>query len=206
MFGVWMIAILLALHLAFFSPFLLRLLGLIGRAGARGAGPITDETHSDPRADALLVLHGATFAIFYWGLFSELAGNRAPRAGAGAAVSGALLLVLASGLLTWSLWVFRSWRLLAELDRGHELCTRGPFCWVSHHIYLACDLLWNTQGLGGSGTGGPWRRPPGSRRRARSSRRLRRALPRLHQAHESVDSRSLLRRAAQTSDDSPAPF
>ena len=141
MFGVWMIAILLALHLAFFSPFLLRLLGLIGRAGARGAGPITDETHSDPRADALLVLHGATFAVFYWSLFSELAGNRPPRAGAGAAVSGALLLVLASGLLTWSLWVFRSWRLLAELDRGHELCTRGPFRWVRHPIYLACDLL-----------------------------------------------------------------
>ncbi len=136
-----MIAILLALHLAFFSPFLLRLLGVIGRAGARGAGPTTAETHSDPRADALLVLHGATFAIFYWGLLSELAGNSALRAGAAAALSGALLLVLASGLLTWSLWVFRSWRLLAELDRGHELCTRGPFRWVRHPIYLACDLL-----------------------------------------------------------------
>src|SRR5260370_3374425 len=136
-----MIAILLALHLAFFSPFLLRLLGVIGRAGARGAGPTTAETHSDPRADALLVLHGATFAIFYWGLLSELAGNSALRAGAAAALSGALLLVLATLLLTWALWVFRSWRLPAEIDRGHELCTRGPFRWARHPIYLASDLL-----------------------------------------------------------------
>ena len=136
-----MISILLALHLAFFLPFLLRLLGMIRPAGARGAGPQTAETHSDPRAVALLVLHGAAFAIFYWGLLSELAGNRAPRAGAAAALPGALLLVLAIGLLSWSLWVFRSWRLLAELDRGHELCTRGPFRWVRHPIYLACDLL-----------------------------------------------------------------
>jgi protein-S-isoprenylcysteine O-methyltransferase Ste14 len=136
-----MIAVLVALHLAFFSPFLLRLLGMIGPDGARGGGPQTAETHSDPRADALLVLHGAAFAIFYWGLLSELTGNGAPRAGVVAALSGAFLLLLAIVLLTWSLWVFRSWRLLAELDRGHELCTSGPFRWVRHPIYLACDLL-----------------------------------------------------------------
>lgn len=135
-----MIAILLALHLAFFFAFVLRLLGLIGRAGARGAGPRTAETHSAPRADALVVLHGAAFAVFYWGLVSEVRANRVQRAGA-AALCGALLLVLAIGLLTWALWIFRSWRLLAELEPGHELCTIGPFRWVRHPIYLACDLL-----------------------------------------------------------------
>jgi protein-S-isoprenylcysteine O-methyltransferase Ste14 len=136
-----MIAILIAFHLAFLSPFFLRLLGMKGSAGSRGSGPVTAEAHSNPRADALLVAHGAAFTIFYWGLLSGLAGNRAPRVSAAAALVGAGLLVLAIGLLTWSLWVFRSWRLLAELDRGHELCTRGPFRWIRHPIYLACDLL-----------------------------------------------------------------
>jgi protein-S-isoprenylcysteine O-methyltransferase Ste14 len=112
-----------------------------GSAGSRGSGPVTGEAHSNPRADALLVAHGAAFTIFYWSLLSGLAGNRAPRVSAAAALGGAGLLVLAIGLLTWSLWVFRSWRLLAELDRGHELCTRGPFRWIRHPIYLACDLL-----------------------------------------------------------------
>jgi protein-S-isoprenylcysteine O-methyltransferase Ste14 len=136
-----MIAILIALHLAFLSPFFLRLLGMKGSAGSRGAGPVTAEAHSNPRADALLVAHGAAFTIFYWSLLTGLAGNRAPRVSAAAALGGAGLLVLAIGLLAWSLWVFRSWRLLAELDRGHELCTRGPFRWIRHPIYLACDLL-----------------------------------------------------------------
>src|ERR1700738_744762 len=124
-----MIAILLALHLAFLSPFLLKALTMIGPPRPRG-GPVPAERHSNPRADALLVAHGAAFAIFYWGLFSTLVANRTPRVGMATALLGAGLLVLAVGLLIWSLRVFRSWRLLAELDRGHELCTDGPFRWV----------------------------------------------------------------------------
>jgi hypothetical protein len=44
-------------------------------------------------------------------------------------------------LIVWSKRVFKSWRLTAELDGGHELCTGGPFGLVRHPIYLAFDLM-----------------------------------------------------------------
>ncbi len=137
-----MIAILLTLHVIFFSAFLLRLLGLMrprARAGLSVA-PATVGVHANSHADALLVGHGAGFAVFYWGLMSALSANRL-HVGIFRPVLGSAVIVLAVGLLIWALLVFRSWRLLAELDRGHELCTEGPFGFVRHPIYLACDLL-----------------------------------------------------------------
>jgi len=49
--------------------------------------------------------------------------------------------VAAAALLAWALLVFRSWRLLARIERGHQLCTTGPFRLVRHPIYLAFTLL-----------------------------------------------------------------
>ncbi|HYL05466.1 MAG TPA: isoprenylcysteine carboxylmethyltransferase family protein, partial [Thermoanaerobaculia bacterium] len=55
--------------------------------------------------------------------------------------AGAILMLAAAALAAWALAVFRSWRLAARIERGHELCTGGPFRWVRHPIYLAMDLL-----------------------------------------------------------------
>src|SRR5262249_53189594 len=137
-----MVAILLALHAVFLSAFLLRLFGLV-RPGHRlglDTAPATVESYANPHANALLIVHGMGFAVFYWGLLSALSANRLPVGFIRPALSIAVV-VLAIGLLSWAFLVFRSWRLLAELDRGHELCTEGPFGFVRHPIYLACDLL-----------------------------------------------------------------
>jgi protein-S-isoprenylcysteine O-methyltransferase Ste14 len=56
-------------------------------------------------------------------------------------VAGACFMLAAVALATWTLAVFRSWRLAARIEHGHELCTAGPFRWVRHPIYLAMDLL-----------------------------------------------------------------
>ena len=137
-----MVAILLALHAVFLSAFLLRLFGLV-RPGHRlglDTAPATVESYANPHANALLMVHGMGFAVFYWGLLSALPANRLAVGFIRPALSIAVV-VLAIGLLSWAFLVFRSWRLLAELDRGHELCTEGPFGFVRHPIYLACDLL-----------------------------------------------------------------
>ncbi|HVR10246.1 MAG TPA: isoprenylcysteine carboxylmethyltransferase family protein, partial [Thermoanaerobaculia bacterium] len=55
--------------------------------------------------------------------------------------AGACLMLAAVALAAWALAVFRSWRLAARIEHGHELCTAGPFRWVRHPIYLAMDLL-----------------------------------------------------------------
>ncbi len=138
----WMITPLLVLHGAFFSLFLLRLSGLMGprSAGRSGVAPASAKVHASPRADALLLAHGAAFSAFYLALGSTLGSDHRAEEPS-RAVLGGLIIAMAVGLLAWTLIVFRSWRLLAELDIGHELCTAGPFRLIRHPIYLACDLL-----------------------------------------------------------------
>src|SRR5215472_6612812 len=63
-----MVAILLALHAVFLSAFLLRLFGLV-RPGHRlglDTAPATVERYANPHANALLMVHGMGFAVFYW--------------------------------------------------------------------------------------------------------------------------------------------
>jgi len=54
---------------------------------------------------------------------------------------GGALIALAALLTAWTLRVFHSWRLRAQLDVGHRLSTDGPFRYVRHPIYLAMALL-----------------------------------------------------------------
>ena len=54
---------------------------------------------------------------------------------------GAAIIVVASLLAGWALLVFRSWRLEARIEAGHQLCTQGPFHLVRHAIYLGTGLL-----------------------------------------------------------------
>jgi type IV secretory pathway VirJ component/protein-S-isoprenylcysteine O-methyltransferase Ste14 len=91
-----------------------------------------------------LALHMLAEGALYYGI------ARAVRVPAGAAdpplippqrLAGGLLMLAAAALAAWTLAVFRSWRLAARIERGHELCTAGPFRWVRHPIYLAMDVL-----------------------------------------------------------------
>jgi protein-S-isoprenylcysteine O-methyltransferase Ste14 len=56
-------------------------------------------------------------------------------------VVGGAVMVAAGALLASALRVFQSWRLLARIEEGHQLCTRGPFRFVRHPIYASMDLL-----------------------------------------------------------------
>jgi protein-S-isoprenylcysteine O-methyltransferase Ste14 len=105
-----------------------------------------------------LALHGLAMGTLYCGL--DLAVLPPPaarlafaaRSPGGAALAltllmpplrlaGGVAMLAASALAGWALTVFRSWRLRASLDPGHELCTAGPFRLIRNPIYLAMDLL-----------------------------------------------------------------
>ncbi len=52
------------------------------------------------------------------------------------------IVMLSSGVLgVWALVSFRSWRVLAKIERGHQLATQGPFRTLRHPIYMAMNLL-----------------------------------------------------------------
>jgi protein-S-isoprenylcysteine O-methyltransferase Ste14 len=94
-----------------------------------------------------LVLHALAMGALYYGLAAALLHPRAAAALDGRPLilalrlAGGLTMLGAAALAAWTLAVFRSWRLLARIDPGHELCTAGPFRVVRHPIYLAMDLL-----------------------------------------------------------------
>jgi protein-S-isoprenylcysteine O-methyltransferase Ste14 len=46
------------------------------------------------------------------------------------------------GLMGWAYVVFRSFRLLAKVEAGHELCEAGPFAWLRHPIYCGINLFY----------------------------------------------------------------
>ena len=56
-------------------------------------------------------------------------------------VIGAVVMLLGDSLLTWTMLVFGSWRLLARIEPTHQLATSGPFRLVRHPNYLAMMLV-----------------------------------------------------------------
>jgi len=121
-------------HFLFWLPFIVR--GQVDRMRGRADGA---PVHAAPGARWLIFRHSvATFGM-YLGLGAAVA-RKEVLDGVPAAI-GIALIGIGLGLALWTLWVFRSWRLRAELGPGHELCTDGPFRLVRHPIYTAMDLL-----------------------------------------------------------------
>jgi len=127
------------LHVLFFSAFGLRLLMTPSTAGAPQA---QGETRDAPARRGLVGFHAFGFGVMYAGIGSAVFSPRAPSLlFTSRPWLGAIVIVLATALVVWSLAVFRSWRLEARIEAGHELCTAGPFRHVRHPIYLATLLL-----------------------------------------------------------------
>ncbi len=127
-------------HALFYCAFALRVLA--APAAPAGAPRAQGETRDAPRRRALVAAHAAGFGLMYFGIGDAVLGRRPsalllwPQPLLGGAV-----IALATALVAWSLAVFRSWRLEARIEAGHELCTAGPFGFVRHPIYLATALL-----------------------------------------------------------------
>ena len=127
-------------HLAFYALFLLRLADR-----ERPPGPEAPPAAPAPAAAhpvRLVMLHSLALAVLYFGLGRAVWSRHPTRLlFASHPVLGGAVMLAAAGLLAWALLVFRSWRLLARIEKGHQLCTTGPFRLVRHPIYLAFTLL-----------------------------------------------------------------
>jgi protein-S-isoprenylcysteine O-methyltransferase Ste14 len=129
---------LVALHVAFYATYSLRAIG--GRAAATGTTAEAGVAKAAPHAIALLVAHALAVMVLYAAV--ALAAVDPPRWLARPRPAlGAASIAIGVGFAAWALVVFRSYRLSAQLERGHRLCTEGPFRIVRHPIYLAFDLL-----------------------------------------------------------------
>ena len=126
-------------HVLFFAMFLVRILGGRGTPSASAAQAPAPTQARFPRL--VVHLHGLAFGVMYFGIGNAVFGRGWVAPGAEHPVVGAAILVAATGLVLWALLWFRSWKLAAAVDAGHELATGGPFARIRHPLYTGFDLL-----------------------------------------------------------------
>jgi len=130
-----------AFHALFYAVFVPR--WLLRRWHLRDRRPVL-QRQAARGSQVPLVLHVLAMGALYAGLARAVlpppAAAHPPLISPQRMAGGALMLV-AAALAAWTLAVFRSWRLAARIEHGHQLCTAGPFRRVRHPIYLAMDLL-----------------------------------------------------------------
>jgi protein-S-isoprenylcysteine O-methyltransferase Ste14 len=131
-------------HLIFWCAFFMRALRrheppALGSATASASTSPTSRSAS--RAGIVFSLHGFGFGLMYYGIGRTVYGPPTSRLFALHWSVGAAVILLGAAIVGWALYVFDSWRFLAKLDAGHRLCTRGPYRYARHPIYLSCDLL-----------------------------------------------------------------
>lgn len=115
---------------------------ILRRGGAAPASaPTSERTHRSRHSDALVAFHGLGFGLMYYGLGRALHGEGAARLFPPQRPLGALVILCGAALMCWTMGYFRSWRLRAQIDVGHELATGGPFALVRHPIYVGVGLL-----------------------------------------------------------------
>lgn len=104
--------------------------------------PAAEAPRTAPLSRIAVGIHSALIVALYPLLWVATDGPQdfAGTVGVRKALS-AVVLLLGAGLIGWTTWSFRSYRLRAQLDPGHQLATSGPFAHVRHPIYLAFVLL-----------------------------------------------------------------
>src|SRR5207247_10628255 len=104
-------------------------------------GPRAGVPRAAPDARLLIGFHSLAIGLMYLALGLGLSGGGASMLFAPKPLVGAAIVLSASGLAAWALLWFRSWRMSARLDRGHELATGGPFVLIRHPIYTSVNLV-----------------------------------------------------------------
>lgn len=110
-------------------------------ANAGTDAPVAKREHIADYSRLVLAVHVLAFGIMYFGISAAAFPQRVPTWFAGQRVVGTCVIAIGAALATWSLMHFRSWRLRAKLDPGHELATEGPFRLMRHPIYMGLNLL-----------------------------------------------------------------
>lgn len=129
------------LHLLFWSPFFLRR-KLGQKSGDPGKAVRAELPSWFPFSRWLVAFHAVGFAFLYVGVSWHIFGPPSTLpVFPGQRFIATVVILFGVALVTWSLLVFRSWRLQAAIEVGHELCREGPFRVIRNPIYLACDLL-----------------------------------------------------------------
>lgn len=129
------------LHTIWWGAFLLARARLLGRpptAAAQGPRHEAEPVHA-PHAASLVRAHSLVITALYPALWMATTLSKLPGLMRGSVAIA--LLGLGGVAAAWTLVVFRSYRLRATLEPGHELCETGPFRFVRHPIYLAFGLL-----------------------------------------------------------------
>jgi protein-S-isoprenylcysteine O-methyltransferase Ste14 len=128
-----------ALHVLFWGVFAARLLFGWFSSARIADGPRAEVTRAAPGARFLF--HSLTIGLMYLALGLGLSGGGAAMLFAPKPLVGAAIVLSATGLAAWALLWFRSFRMSARLDRGHELATGGPFAFIRHPIYTSVNLV-----------------------------------------------------------------
>lgn len=121
--------------------------GMAGMMANRGrsAAPAAADTITTPvkasHPKLLVALHAVGFTVMYVGIANAVFSHRIPAWFAGHDLAGLAVILLSAAMFVWARLYFRSWRLQARLETGHELATGGPFRWVRHPIYASVTLL-----------------------------------------------------------------
>ncbi len=116
---------------------------LILRKPAPGQPAIrkSQTSHASSYSAALIAFHGVGFGVMYHGIAQARNTTTDRYLFLPLAPLGALVILSGAALMCWAMSYFRSWRLHAKIDTGHELATGGPFAWLRHPIYAGIDLL-----------------------------------------------------------------
>jgi len=132
-------------HLAFWAAF----------GVARAVTTTTGARRSEPRptnqaakteevapwSRTVLAVHALAFGVMYFGVGAAVIPHRVPPWFHGQRVVGVCIIGLSAFLASWAIASFRSWRLRAKLEQGHQLATQGAFRLLRHPIYMGLNLL-----------------------------------------------------------------
>jgi protein-S-isoprenylcysteine O-methyltransferase Ste14 len=133
----------MGLHVLFWSVVGVRL-----AASARSSiGNTADRSIASRWSRVGLLLAGLSMGAFYplfaivW-VCPSFAGPRLFPPSVARQLAGGGFAAAGIGLMAWSYSALRSFRLLAEIDSSHELCTHGPYAKLRHPVYLGIHLFY----------------------------------------------------------------
>jgi protein-S-isoprenylcysteine O-methyltransferase Ste14 len=111
------------------------------KASVEARPSLAAQSYSARRSRAVVWAHAPGFLGLYAGIGIAVSGGTSHGLWPGQAIAGLLVIACATALCSWALLYFRSWRLRATVDVGHQLATGGPFRLVRHPIYTGFNLL-----------------------------------------------------------------